>query len=62
MIQRQRENVARYLCDLGKILFAATVVGNLVAWKQFDMISFFLGAIAASICLWWGYRMDGLEG
>ena len=62
MTQRQRENIAKYLYDVSKILFAATVAGNLVAWRCFDMLSFVMGAIAGSSSLWWAYRLDGVEG
>lgn len=58
MTQRQRENIARYLYDLSKILVAAAVVGNLIAWQRFDMVSFLLGGTAALICFWWGFKLD----
>ena len=59
MVQRQRENVAKYLYDLSKIVFATGVVGNLVAWKQFSMVALVLGGIGALVFLWWGYVLDG---
>ncbi|PIQ82452.1 MAG: hypothetical protein COV76_03490 [Candidatus Omnitrophica bacterium CG11_big_fil_rev_8_21_14_0_20_64_10] len=59
MVSRQRENVAKYLYDLSKIVLAATVVGNLVAWKQFDVLTFLLGGISGLGLFGWGYRVDG---
>lgn len=59
MTKRQRENTARYLYDISKIVFAASVVGNLIAWKQFNMLIFLVGAGMGLIIFWFGYRLDG---
>ncbi len=58
MTQRQRENTAKYLYDLSKIVFAAGVVGNLVAWKRFDVIDFCVGVAAAYLFFWMGFHLD----
>lgn len=61
MTSRQRENAAKYLYDLSKILFATMVVGNLLAADQFDMLLFVLGGVIAVVFIWWGYALDGME-
>ena len=61
MVQRRRENAARYLYDLSKILFATAMVGNLVAWKQFDVVVFAWRAVATLILFWCGYMLDGVR-
>lgn len=61
MIQRQRENLSKYLYDLSKIVFAAGVVGNLVAWERFNVLSLILGAGAALVFLRWAYRLDEVK-
>lgn len=62
MTSRQQENIARYLYDLSKIIFATAVIGNLLAGDRFNMLSFVLGSVIALACLGWGYTLDGLEG
>ena len=59
MTQKQRENLAKYLYDLSKIVFATTGVGNILAWKQLNVIALILGGLAAGVFLWWGYNLDG---
>lgn len=59
MTQRQRENLAKYLYDLSKVLFATAVVGNLIAGARFDVISFLCGGIVGTSFLGWGYFLDG---
>ena len=59
MTQRQRESIAKYLYDLSKIIFAAAVVGNLLAVERFNMLSFVLGGLTSFVCLEWGYALDG---
>lgn len=61
MIQRQRENLAKYLYDLSKILVATAVIGNLMAWKQLNVIILILGGVTALGFLWWGYVLDGIK-
>lgn len=56
--QRQRESVARYLYDLSKIVFATAVVGNLVAWENFNVINLVLGGITVWVFLKWGLSLD----
>ena len=62
MTQRQRENTAKYLYDLSKIVFATGVVGNVIAWKQFDMLILALGAAVAYLLFWGGYQLDRVKG
>ena len=44
MVQRQRENLAKHPCDLSKIVFAATVVGNLIDPEHLNVVILLLGA------------------
>ena len=61
MTQRQRENIAKYLYDLSKILFATAVVGNLVAWSRMNVIILAVGSIACLSLVWCGYKLDGVK-
>ena len=62
MVQGQRENVAKYLYDMSKIVLATTVIGNLSAWKDFDILALAIGASGGYILFWWGYVLDGKGG
>ena len=60
--QRQRENVARYVYDLSKIMFAAAVVQGIVDWEHGDLLKLIVGAVSAfglAVC---GYSLDAREG
>lgn len=59
MIRKQRENVAKYLYDLSKIVFATTVVGNVVDQSRFNLLVLFAGGILSWVFLEWGYALDG---
>ena len=61
MTQRQRENIAKYLYDLSKIVFATAVLGNLIAGKQFDVVSLIWGTAGTWLLSWWGYVLDGVR-
>ncbi len=58
MVQRQRENVAKYLYDMSKIVYATTVISNLAAWRDFDIMALVVGASGGYILFWWGYLLD----
>ena len=60
MTQRQRENLAKYLYDLSKIVLAAAVIGNLIAWNRFNVVTFSLGGMTEVGLFYWGYYLDGL--
>ena len=62
MTQHQRENAAKYLYDLSKIVFVAAVVGNLLAAKSFDMLVLIIGSGMSYLCFWWGQLLDGIRG
>ena len=62
MVQRQRENVAKYLYDISKFVFATVVLGNFVAGRSFDVLSLINGISGAYIFFWWGYSLDGNGG
>jgi len=59
MTQHQRENLAKYLYDLSKILFATAVLGNLIASGPFDVITFAWGTLTTGLFLYWGYKLNG---
>ena len=61
MTKQQQENVAKYLYDLSKIVFATAVVGNLLAGRQFSVVTLIVGAVSGFVFLGWGYFLDGLE-
>ena len=61
MNQRQRENTARYLYDLSKIVLATAVVGNLIAGKSFDVLISLIGSPIAYLLFWWGHILDGVK-
>ena len=61
MTHRQRENLAKYLYDLSKIVFAAAVVGNLVAGRRVSMLTFMIGGSISYLCFWWGHLLDGVK-
>ena len=48
MNSKQRENTAKYLYDLSKIVFTFSVVTNAVA-KEFNPMIFWLGMLAAAL-------------
>ncbi len=58
MNQRQRENSAKYLYDLSKIVFATGVVGNLIAWRHFDVVILLSGLGVTYLFFWAGYQLD----
>ena len=60
MVQHQRENLAKYLYDLSKIVFATAVVGNLIAGRRINMLALMIGGSISYLCFWWGYLLDGI--
>lgn len=58
MIQRRRENVAKYLYDLSKIVFATAVIGKLVDREHFDVLFSILGVVISWMFLEWGYALS----
>ena len=61
MTHHQRENAAKYLYDLSKILFATAVVGNFIAWENFNVVALMIGGVVAVVFLWWAYSLDGVR-
>ena len=62
MVHRQRENAAKYMYDLSKIVFATAVVGNLVAGRHFDMLTLTIGSSIGYLFFWWAFVLDGRNG
>ena len=61
MTHRQQENLAKYLYDLSKILFATVVVGNLVAPSGFDVVVLSVGVSGAGACYAVAFVLDGVK-
>jgi len=59
MTQRQRENAAKYLYDLSKIVFATAVIGKAVAGNDINVLTLALGASMAYLLFWWAHLLDG---
>jgi hypothetical protein len=54
---RQRENTAKDLYDLSKIVFTLSVVANAVS-KDFNITTCWLGMIAAALLFTFAYVLD----
>jgi hypothetical protein len=57
MNAKQRDNTAKYLYDLSKIVFTFSVVANAVA-KEFNLTSFWLGMLATVLLFFFAYVLD----
>ncbi len=57
MNDKQRENTAKYLYDLSKIVFTFTVVANAVS-ERFRADVFWLGLSAAALLFALAYLLD----
>ena len=60
--QKQRENLAKYLYDLSKIIFATVVIGKLLDPRAFSLLIWGVGAFVSWMLLEWGYALDGVRG
>lgn len=58
MNSRQRENTAKYLYHLSKIVFTFSIVANTVA-KEFRPVAFWLGMLATLLLFLFAYVLDG---
>lgn len=58
MNEKQKENTAKYLYDLSKIVFTFTVVANAAA-KEFSSAIFWLGLFVAALLFSFAYILDG---
>ena len=57
MNDKQRENTAKYLYDLSKIVFTFCAVANAVS-KEFNSRIFWLGLFAAAFLFFFAYSLD----
>ncbi len=48
--KRQRENLAKIIADVGKIVFAAIVVGKFVSPEKIILLVFIFGAVFSIFC------------
>ena len=58
MTDKQRENTAKYLYYLSKVVFTFCVVANAVS-KEFNLVTSGLGMIAALLLFSLAYLLDG---
>ena len=58
MNSKQRENTAKYLYDISKVVFTLSVVANAVA-KEFSSMIFWLGLFVAALLFSFAYILDG---
>ncbi len=61
MIQRQRDNLFKYLYDLSKIVLATAVFGNLVGIERANVLTLAIGAPMAYLFFWWAHVLDGVD-
>jgi membrane-associated protease RseP (regulator of RpoE activity) len=54
----QRENSAKYLYDISKIVFTLSVVANVLS-KDFRPMAFWLGIVTATLLFLFAYFLDG---
>lgn len=48
--KKQRENLAKIIADIGKIVFAAIVVGRFVSPGKITLMSFSVGLVFSLFC------------
>ena len=58
MNNKQRENTAKYLYDISKVVFTFSVIANAVA-KDFNATIFWLGLFVAALLFFFAYILDG---
>ncbi|MFH1097124.1 MAG: DUF6722 family protein [Candidatus Desantisbacteria bacterium] len=59
MIKEQQQNLAKYLYDISKIIFATIVLGPLIEPVSFKIWIITSGIIATIIILFSAYLLDG---
>ena len=58
---KQKNNLARFSYDIGKIVLAITVVTPLAKSEAFHFLSTTLGLLAGVCVVFFGYFLDSLE-
>lgn len=61
MTKRQRENIAKYLYDISKIIFTLAVLGNLLTKEKFDILAFLFGIIFSASTFISAFILDKKE-
>lgn len=59
MTKEQQQNLAKYLYDISKIIFATIVLGPLIQPVSFKIWIIMSGIIATIIILLFAYLLDG---
>jgi hypothetical protein len=58
---KQKDNLAKFSYDLGKIVLAITVITPLAKSEAFHFLSTTLGLMASASVVYFGYFLDSLE-
>jgi hypothetical protein len=61
MKTNQRQNTAKYLYDISKIIVTIAIIGNLMTRNKFDIVAFISGSLGAIITFFWAYSIDSKE-
>ncbi len=59
--EKQKENLAKFLYDLAKIVLASAVIALVVNLSAFSYVTIFVGWIAALLLFSAAYTLDGKE-
>ena len=57
----QKQNLAKFLYDIAKIIFGVVVVAQIVKPEEFKAWVFISGVAAVVIFFFWAYILDGKE-
>jgi len=58
LTKKQRENLSKNIFDVGKLILAVVVLGQLVSEQKFRFIIFFTGIIFFIGCFIWATILD----
>jgi len=58
MNEKQKDNVAKFLYDLVKIIFAITVIGPIAKPEEFNTLKFILCVMVCVILFVFAYYLD----
>ncbi len=55
---KRRENLSKAIYDLGKLAFAALVLGQIISSQDINMAIFVSGATFVLLCFIFAYKID----
>ena len=58
---KQKDNLAKFAYDLGKIMLAITVITPMAKPEVFHFLSSILGLVAGACISFFGYYLDSVE-